>query len=63
MEKITKEELLAKVAAGEEERFEDIDQAKVSKECMQKCMKSFKDLYKCMKQCVVDQAPQGGQPE
>ena len=62
MEKFTKEELLEKlgyqdlssetlekVIGGEE-----IDEAKIDKACMEKCMKSFKDLYKCMKECTVD---------
>ena len=54
MEKISKEELLAKVAAGEENLPGDIDESKINKECMQNCMKSFKDLWKCTKQCVID---------
>ena len=32
----------------------DIDTAKIDEECMHKCLKSFKDLYKCMKQCAID---------
>ena len=54
MEKISKEELLAKVAAGEENLPGDIDASKVDPECMHKCLKSFKDLWKCTKQCVID---------
>ena len=32
----------------------DIDTTKIDEECMHKCLKSFKDLYKCMKQCAID---------
>ena len=54
MEKITSEELI------EMENLSPEDQEKIAggshpdKECMQKCMKGFKDLYKCMKICIVD---------
>ena len=62
MGKITKEELLEKLGyqdlSGETlEKViggEEPDESRIDKECMQKCMKSFKDLYKCMKQCVID---------
>ena len=67
MEKISKEELLEKlglqglsdedlekVVGGEEDWSGEIDESKIDVECMKKCMKSFKDLYKCMKQCVID---------
>ena len=62
MEKITKEELLEKLGLSElnSEELEkvfggtDIDTAKIDEECMHKCLKSFKDLYKCMKQCAID---------
>ena len=62
MENTTKEELLEKLGLPElnSEELEkvfggtDIDTSRIDKECMEKCMKSFKDLYKCMKQCIID---------
>ena len=62
MGKITKEELLEKLGYQSlnsetmENVFggEEIDESRIDKACMEKCMKSFKDLYKCMKQCVID---------
>ena len=62
MENSAKEELLEKLGLSElnSEELEkvfggtDIDTTKIDEECMHKCLKSFKDLYKCMKQCAID---------